>query len=305
MTLGGRRTGPYGDSSVPDRGGRLDLTPSQRSSGSSHGGGHGGHHGGGYDRHHRHTRSCGHWDWYFGLGYWGPSYSFGLGYWGLPYYSYYYSPYYPYYTPYSPVVVYGDPQGALDLNIKPKTTEVFVDGYFVGTTGDFDGWPRYLWLSDDVHEIILYLEGYETVVREVSVRAGEVIDMRFRMASGPSTPPEEITRFGSAPSPAGAYASTAPPSAAPAPAPSGPPAELDLRTEAGRVQLRISPGEASVYVDGRFVGIAGELAAVRDGLLMDPGEHTLQVFHPGHESVERPFVVEAGETIELKVELRP
>lgn len=299
MRIGGGRSGPWNDSSDPER---WDLSQSHRGSGSSHGGGGSGHHGGGYDRHHRHTRSCGHLDWYFGLGSWGSYYGFGLGYWGLPYYSYSY--YYPYYSPYSPVV-YGDPQGALDLNVKPKDTEVFVDGYFVGTTGDFDGWPRYLWLDDNVHEIIFYLDGHETVVREVDVRPGQVINMRFRMEPGPSTPPEELTRFGSAPTPTTAYASTVPPTAAPAPAPSGPPAEIDLRTEAGRVVMRISPGEASVYVDGRFVGIAGELAAVRDGLLMDPGEHTLQVFHPGHESVERPFVVEAGKTIELKVELRP
>ncbi len=78
----------------------------------------------------------------------------------------------------------------------------------------------------------------------------------------------------------------------------------DLRAETGRLALSISPGKASVYVDGRFIGVAAELAAVRAGLLMDQGDHTLQVFHPGHESVERPFVVEAGKTLELTLELR-
>jgi hypothetical protein len=201
-------------------------------------------------------------------------------------------------------VLYGDPEGALDLNIKPKSTEVVLDGYYVGTAGDFDGWPRYLWLKDGVHELIFYLEGHETVVREVSVRDSDVVDMNFHMQAGLSTPPEQLTRYGSAPSPSSAYASTTPavPSVTPDPLPSSPP-QLDLRTEAGRVHLRISPGEASVYIDGRFVGIAGELAAIRDGLLMDPGEHTFQAFHPGYASIDGPFVVDRGESKELVIDL--
>ncbi len=76
-----------------------------------------------------------------------------------------------------------------------------------------------------------------------------------------------------------------------------------MRTEPGRLALVISPPEASVYLDGRFVGIGGELSTLRSGLLMDPGEHRIQIFHPDHETQEKTFTVEKGEETRLEIEL--
>ena len=38
--------------------------------------------------------------------------------------------------------------GALDLDIKPRSADVFVDGEFVGQVRDFDGYPSFLWLAE-------------------------------------------------------------------------------------------------------------------------------------------------------------
>lgn len=101
--------------------------------------------------------------------------------------------------PYDPPVIRYVPvnleaQGALDLNVEPKDTEVFLNGYLIGRAGDFDGWPRYLWLDEDVHELIFYNEGYETIVREIAVQPYVVVTVKLRMQPGPSTRPEELTR---------------------------------------------------------------------------------------------------------------
>ena len=326
------------------------LKPSTRKPG--HGGSHGGRHDrghgsyGGYGGHYG-----GHYGGYFGGyygGYRGP-YRYGYGYgpyrrpfsgyfgsYGFSWYPYFYLGYgyggygysgyggygygsYPRYR----VEVY--PRGALDLNIRPKDTGVYVDGYYVGTTGAHDGWPRHLWLEEGTHELIFYKDGYRTVVRNVLVRPDGMVRLQFRMEPGESIPPAELTRAGERererasparraerrePRPyAGPYRDDAPPPRAasePSTAPSAtsPPGEpLDLRREAGRVHLAVSPAEASVYLDGRFIGLAGELGGLEEGLLVDPGEHRLEIFHPGHNVEERTLSVSAGEKVDLEIDL--
>ena len=59
---------------------------------------------------------------------------------------------------------------------------------------------------------------------------------------------------------------------------------LDARGEPGSVRLEIEPDDASVYLDGRFLGTGRELARLRSGLIVDPGEHMLEVVRPGRRS---------------------
>ena len=53
--------------------------------------------------------------------------------------------------------------GALDLNIKPKKTAVYVDGKYVGVASDFDGSPGYLWLKKGTHQLVFHKDGYRTL----------------------------------------------------------------------------------------------------------------------------------------------
>ena len=239
----------------------------------------------------------------------------------------YYRPYYWGYYPYRyfyPRVYYGVPRyasrfGALDLNVKPKkTTQVYVDGNYVGLTGDYDGWPEHLWLEKDSYELIFYNPGYETVVRHVEIQPGVVIKIRQDMQPGESTPPEELTtarpkhrapapryQRKAAPEPAPApRARTAPPPRSEAQAPARPDV-LDARQQPARLKLAVAPADASVYLDGRFLGIASEIGEERSGILVDPGEHRLEIVRPGYESRMLSFDAEAGGEVVLEVELRP
>lgn len=335
-----RYDGPWRESNPP-RGVHPPSGGSRVGGGSGHDRGHDYGHGHGYYG----RGSRGYYPYYYYSNYpryYGSFFSFGLGYYPHYYYSpYAYSPYaydypyYPGYPRYGRAAAY-EPQGALDLNVKPKDTQVFVNGYYVGTTGDFDGWPRYLWLDEDTYELIFYKEGYETLVKEIAVRPDLVIDVKLRMQPGKSVAPEELTRYrgesdrseddrydrdrerydrerydrerdvrggddrgGDDRDRYEVEYGTAPRSdRAPAP-----PEELEARTEAGRVHVTISPPEASVYLDGRFVGIGGELSSVKEGLLMDPGEHHLQIFYPGHETREQTFTVAAGQEVKVEIDL--
>ncbi len=78
---------------------------------------------------------------------------------------------------------------------------------------------------------------------------------------------------------------------------------LDARGEPGSVKLEIEPDDASVYLDGRFLGTGRELARLRAGLIVDPGEHRIEVVRPGRQSEEKSFSVRAGEEVRLEIEL--
>ena len=56
---------------------------------------------------------------------------------------------------------YGRPS-SLRLQISPRDTEVFVDGYYAGIVDDFDGFIQRLHLEPGEHTIQLYLTGHRT-----------------------------------------------------------------------------------------------------------------------------------------------
>ena len=82
--------------------------------------------------------------------------------------------------------------GALDLNVKPKDTQVYLNGNYIGVTGSFDGFPRHLWLEEGTYELMFQNDGYSTVVHEFVIRPGRMIDVRLRLAQGESVPPEKL-----------------------------------------------------------------------------------------------------------------
>jgi len=71
----------------------------------------------------------------------------------------------------------------------------------------------------------------------------------------------------------------------------------------GRLRLEVRPGDASVYLDGRFVGTAEEVAQ-GGGLAVAPGGHTLSIVRPGRRAEERHFNARAGEDTTLSVDLQ-
>ena len=82
--------------------------------------------------------------------------------------------------------------GAIDINVKPKNTQVYLNGNYIGVTGKFDGFPNYLWLEEGTYELTFYNEGYLSVVQEFAIHGGAVIDAKLRLVPGRSVPPEEL-----------------------------------------------------------------------------------------------------------------
>lgn len=87
--------------------------------------------------------------------------------------------------------------GALDIDVKPRKAEVWVDGKFVAQAGDLDGQPAYLWLDEGRHVVTIYKGGFQTYEQVFGINAGQVTQVKFKMAPGQSEPPGGSTSPGS------------------------------------------------------------------------------------------------------------
>ncbi|MGB6641545.1 MAG: PEGA domain-containing protein, partial [Thermoanaerobaculia bacterium] len=287
----------------PSSGGGGPTARDTRQYSPSGGGGGHGHHGG-YYRPWYPGYWGGYWSpyrsWWWG-GYWGPFWGPAWGSsWGWPGYA----PSYRVVAPTSKI-------GALNLKLQPKKAAVYVDGYYVGKAKTFDGRPDFLWLEEGTYEITFYLEGYRTLTRTFAVRSGVVADVSIALEPGAATLPPEPTQVVAESSPQQKV------DRRPAEVESerqvagtgeedwrqGASSSRDVRRDPGRIHLTVAPEDASVYLDGRFLGSGREIADLHAGLLVDPGNHLLEVVRPGFQPRELDFGVASGEDLDLEVAL--
>jgi hypothetical protein len=230
--------------------------------------------------------------------------------------------------------------GAVALKVRPKTAEVYIDGRYVGTAGSFDGFPSYLWLEPGVYDLVLVHDGHANLEREVEVAPGQVLEWKLRLEPGTAERPEidRDDRYDRGRYDRGRYdrdrynrdswrgerpdgdddredwreqdeerrarddydrrGEANPPPARDLPIP------RDERREEARLVFDVRPDDASVYLDGRFVGTASEVSSRRGPLPVEPGEHTIEVVHPGFETQEREITVRAGDERLVEIALR-
>jgi hypothetical protein len=109
-----------------------------------------------------------------------PSWGWGFGpYWYDPYYYGY--GYGPYYRGYGGRYGYGyRPSGnwaVVDTDVSPEGARVYLDGKYVGTADDFDGFPDYLYLRRGRYRLEFRLEGFQPRTIDVDARPGVKIDV--------------------------------------------------------------------------------------------------------------------------------
>lgn len=82
--------------------------------------------------------------------------------------------------------------GALDLDVSPGRTQIYLDGRYLGIVDQYDGWPSYLVLTEGSYELVFYLDGFRTMARRVLIQPGVLIKMNDRLKPGPSVRPEDL-----------------------------------------------------------------------------------------------------------------
>lgn len=237
---------------------------------------------------HRHYRGY--------AGYYRPYYNWGVwGYWSpwygpWPWYGPYWGPYY---------MEYHEPTGALRLQVTPRNTQVYVDGYFVGVVDDFDGTFQRLRVPPGGHEIALHLPGYRNATQSLYVAVGTTVNLKHAMEPLPAgTPEEPLPR----PNPAAAEAAQP---RAPEPSRQRPPRGDDRIREAGfgSLAIRAQPPDATVFIDGtEWRGAADDDGEV---LVQVPaGRHRVELRRNGYGPYSTEVDVRAGVTTPLNVMLQ-
>ena len=70
-----------------------------------------------------------------------------------------------------------------------------------------------------------------------------------------------------------------------------------------RLQFKVEPSDAAVYVDDRFVGTADEVNSLDRGLAIPPGKHTVTVSRPGFKDRSVDIEVKSGGSEKVEVSL--
>ena len=182
--------------------------------------------------------------------------------------------------------------------MKPRETQVFVDGYYVGVADDFDGsWQR-LRVEAGEHELELYLEGHKTARQKVLFRREGTLKITHVME--PLGSGETSER----PTPLGPAADHSSPPQDPRNYAPGvrvpPPPRGGERDSFGVLSIRVQPEDAEVYVDGeRWDGTAGSRLNVE----LPDGPHRVEVRKEGFRPYTANVRIRRGQTETLNISL--
>ncbi len=214
---------------------------------------------------------------------------------------------------------------AAGRDVEVEGAHVVVNGEDLGIVDRYDGWPGYLWLPEGTYDVAFYLPGYKTIARQIA-------DQRWRRGrrSAPRISPPRPTNGGTRGSGSSRSARSSSIARTATRATTirtgtiasattaarcgttrvrwdhGPGMSRGMsREDSGQSHLRLSvePRDASVYLDGQFVGTGTDLSLLHAGLPISPGSHKLSVVRPGHKPVEKSFDVKSGGDVELEISL--
>lgn len=236
---------------------------------------------------------------------------------GYPGYGFY-GGYHPYYSPYdspygyaSPYYVDRGPQAEvafLDTDVSPEKASVFLDGEYVGVADNFDGYPRFLAVEPGQHTIRFEAPGRQTVTRRLRVPRGAVVNFDFTLS--------RVGKKGAIDESDEEIVIPAPPDPPPRSGARGVQddsgdepgndagLEADRDDEApGLLRLRVTPSDASVYIDGEFMGTGATLSRLHGSLRLDGGRHTIEVARPGYRSEAREVRLSPGDPVTVEIDL--
>ena len=288
---------------------------------------------------------------------------FGYG-WGYPFY---YRPYYPFYFGvgfgwysgywypwgpypywgaygYPPYPYAGYPYGyygwaSTRIEVKPREAQVYIDGYYAGVVDNFDGVFQRLDVPPGVHEVAIYLQGYQTYREKMMFSPGSSSHIKTVLqpqpaGAMPEAPPQPApgTRNPYEPQGQGAYGQPPPneygqygypqqPPSGYGAEPYGPPPQgsVEGRTMPlperrapqhdaqastfGTLTMRVQPADAVVVIDGEKWDSpdAGSRLIVQ----LPPGQHRIEVHKDGYRSYSTVLEIRPGEPQTLNISLPP
>jgi PEGA domain-containing protein len=226
---------------------------------------------------------------------------------GSYYRPFFYDPWYfnPYWYPYT-YYGYGgyyDINASVRLQVEPRETEVFVDGYYAGTVDEFDGIFQRLHLEPGEHNLQLYLPGHRSVERKIYLQPGRTFRVHQTMqplGGGEAEPVKPTPRQAPTTSAPPRAPQTRPGAARPLPRRSR---ERDSNVESrfGSLALQVQPGNTTVMIDGeRWEGASDDAHLV---IQLEAGVHRVEIQRDGYRPYSGDITIRSGETATLNIAL--
>jgi len=221
----------------------------------------------------------------------------------------------------------GTPPGpdlaVVTFDIRPKDARVHLDERFIGRSRFFNGKKGHLFLESGSYLIELRLEGYRVVRIEFAAEAQcryDVIHRLERFKGGANNDSEASYGKGrplnrvfaplSSPeievaSGAGKHKPAAPDVRLRSDLGQGSKPSTDRHSSHASLRLRVSPEQASIFIDGVFVATAGELTSMEGPLATTAGERLVEITADGFQKWSETAHLSAGEVKEMSVKLTP
>ena len=179
------------------------------------------------------------------------------------------------------------------LKVEPDDAQVLLNGKWIGEAYEFSTDNSALRLASRNNELVIKKEGYveeaidlyEYNTRKIIIHLKLRIDKDYTGPVHPKTPAKKVTPKEAEIKP-GYEAKTEPGKQIP----SGPPEESKPVGKPVDVILEIQPEEASIYLDGKFWGIAPPGGKI-ENLRLEPGKYTLEVAKPGYQDYKQEIEV--------------
>jgi hypothetical protein len=179
------------------------------------------------------------------------------------------------------------------LKVEPDDAQVLLNGKWIGEAYEFSTNNSALRLSSRNNELVIKKEGYveeaidlyEYNTRKIVIRLKLLKDKDYTGPPKSRKPANKVTPEEAERKPE-YKAKTEPPKELP-------PEPADLTKESVKaidVILEIQPEEASIYLNGKFWGIAPPGGKI-ENLRLEPGKYSLEVAKPGYQDYKKEIEV--------------
>jgi hypothetical protein len=144
-----------------------------------------------------------------------------------------------------------------------RTSGVWIDGQYLGYLKELKGSKKIL-LLPGTHQLSVRQNGYQEFTRELTLQPGEKQLVTVTMVKAPGYVMPAVT---------------------------------------SEIKVSVNPDRAAVFLDGQFVGHAGEFGGIGKSLIVAPGHRKISISLPGYNTFNTEFDLQPNQKFVLKTDL--
>ena len=144
-----------------------------------------------------------------------------------------------------------------------RTSGVWIDGQYLGYLKELKGSKKIL-LLPGTHQLSVRQNGYQEFKRDVTLQPGEKQLVAVTMVKAPGYVMPAVT---------------------------------------AEIKMSVNPDRAAVFLDGQFVGHAGEFGGIGKSLIVAPGHRKISISLPGYNTFNTEVDLQPNQKFVLKTDL--